>query len=456
MNEIELCLTEIQDFFQTGTTLAVAWRKKQLKRLKEAIRLYEKRILDALAEDLGKSGFEAYATELLIVNEEIDEYLKHLDEYSRKVPVRGNLFSFPSKAYTVAQPLGVVLIMSPWNYPFQLSMAPLVSAMAAGNCAIVKPSRYSSHTSQIIDELINKTFPSQYIAVFQGPSEVNQQLLEHRYDHIFFTGSQHVGRIVMESAARNLTPVTLELGGKSPVIVDKTANLKLAARRIIWGKCINAGQTCVAPDYVLVDKSVSQALIDQMKKAISQMFGSDPLHSPDLAHIINEKHFSRLISLFTCGTLAYGGQIDPKKLRIAPTIIVNPDLESDLMQDEIFGPILPIVAYESFDQAISFIQKRPHPLALYIFSKNKQNQMQAVSTVRYGGGCINDVVMHLTNTRLPFGGFGESGMGAYHGKKGFDTFSHTKSILESKTWLDIKIRYAPYKKKLSLIKRLFS
>ncbi len=456
MNEVQLCISEMRTFFRSGTTQAVDWRKRQLKLLKEGIKESEKQILDALFEDLGKSDFEGFATELGLVYTEIDNHIKYLDSWTRKHRVRGTLLSFPSKAYTVSIPLGLVLIMSPWNYPFQLSIAPLVSAMAAGNCVIVKPSRYSSHTSKVLESLLAKLYPSNYVTVFQGGSEMNQELLSHRYDHIFFTGSPTVGRVVMEAAAKYLTPVTLELGGKSPAIVEEDSDLALSARRIIWGKCLNAGQTCIAPDYVLVERSAASSLIEEMKKAITMMFGSDPLHAADLPHIINDRHFNRLIALFEEGTLAYGGQIDPKTLKIAPTLITDVELSGSLMRDEIFGPILPILTYESFDQAIKYVQAREHPLALYLFTNNKEHQEYVVRNVSYGGGCINDTVMHLSNSHLPFGGVGSSGMGSYHAKEGFDTFSHKKSVLESKRWLEVRLRYAPYRGKLSLIKRLFS
>jgi aldehyde dehydrogenase (NAD+) len=328
--------------------------------------------------------------------------------------------------------------------------------LAAGNCVIIKPSRYSSHTSQVLESLIAKLYPSHYVTVFLGGSEMNQELLSHRYDHIFFTGSPTVGKVVMEAAAKTLTPVTLELGGKSPAIVEANSDIPLAARRIIWGKCLNAGQTCIAPDYVLVERSVASQLIEEMKLAITNMFGSDPLHCKDLPHIINERHFNRLISLFEEGTLAYGGQIDPKNLKIAPTLMTDVQRTGTLMSDEIFGPILPILTYETFEQAVGYVQAREHPLALYLFSNDKEHKEHVVKTVSYGGGCINDTVMHLSNPNLPFGGVGSSGMGSYHAKQGFDTFSHQKSVLESKRWLEIKLRYAPYRGKLALIKRLFA
>ncbi|NCC12051.1 MAG: aldehyde dehydrogenase [Spirochaetia bacterium] len=455
MNEVQLCLAEMRTFFASGTTLSVAWRKEQLLNLKKHIREYEKPIMNALFEDLGKSDFEAFASEIGIVYQEIDNHARHLERWAAKKRVKGSLLSFPSKAYTIAQPKGVVLVMSPWNYPFQLSIAPLVSALAAGNCIILKPSRYSFHTAQVLEDLLSKTFPSHHVATFQGGSEMNKELLSHRFDHIFFTGSPEVGRIVMQEAAKRLTPVTLELGGKSPVIVEADSDIDLAARRIIWGKCLNAGQTCVAPDYVLVDQKVEEQLLEALKRAVTAMFGTEALHHNDYPHIINQKHFSRLISLFDMGNLAYGGQIDPKSLRIAPTIITDPKLDSPLMTEEIFGPILPLVRYDSFEQALAFVQSREHPLALYLFSNNKEHQQQVVQTLQYGGGCINDVVMHLSNSHLPFGGVGQSGIGSYHAKDGFLTFSHTKSILQSSALLEIKLRYAPFRGKLALIRRLF-
>ena len=456
MNEVQLCMSEMRTFFASGTTLPIAWRKEQLKTLKAGIKDHEKMILDALNADLGKTDFEGYSTEIGIVYSEIEHTLKHLDRWSDKKRVRSSLLSFPSSSYTLAQPLGVVLIMSPWNYPFQLTIAPLVSAIAAGNCIIVKPSRYSSHTSKVLKNLLAKLFPSQYITTFEGGSEMNQELLTHHFDHIFFTGSPNVGQIVMEKASKTLTPITLELGGKSPVIVEAQSNISLAARRIIWGKCLNAGQTCIAPDYVLVENSALKPLIEEMKRAITSMFGSDPLHNSELGHIINEKHFSRLVALLDQGKLVWGGQLDPKTLKIAPTLLTDVPLDSTLMQEEIFGPLLPIIGYETFEQALDFIAQRPHPLALYLFSDNKAHQKIVVSSLLYGGGCVNDTMMHLSNPRLPFGGVGDSGMGSYHAKKGFETFSHTKSILHSKTWLEVPLRYAPYKGKLALLKRFFS
>ncbi len=454
MKEIQLCMTEMREFFQTGTTLDVTWRKKQLKALRASISEHESAILKALYDDLGKSDFEGYATELGIVYSEIDQHLKHLDAWSKPKRVRSTILSFPSRSFIITQPLGVVLIMSPWNYPFQLAIAPLVAAIAAGNCAVVKPSRYSSHTSCVIVEVLAKVFPSGYVITFEGGSEMNTALLNYRFDHIFFTGSPTVGKIVMQKAARFLTPVTLELGGKSPAIIDEGANLKLAAKSIAWGKFLNAGQTCIAPDYILVTRDLYDPFIEELIGSIQSMYGTDPLNNSEFPKIINQKHFTRLAELLNEGTLAYGGQLDPKLMKIAPTIITDPNLQASLMTDEIFGPLLPIMAYDKFEEACAFIEKRDHPLALYFFGKNKQNEKRVVHTLLYGGGCINDTVLHLSNPHLPFGGVGASGMGRYHAKEGFMTFSHKKGILKKYTFWDVPIRYAPFKGKFSLIKRL--
>ncbi len=454
MKEIQLCMSEMRDFFQTGTTLNVAWRKKQLKALRVSISEHEKAILKALYQDLGKSDFEGFATELGIVYSEIDQHLKHLDAWSRPKRVRSTILSFPSRSYIVTQPLGVVLIMSPWNYPFQLAIAPLVAAIAAGNCAVVKPSRYSSHTSRVIVEVLAKVFPSDYVTTFEGGSEMNTALLNYRFDHIFFTGSPTVGKIVMQKAARFLTPVTLELGGKSPTIIDEGANLKLAAKSVAWGKFLNAGQTCIAPDYILIKRELHDRFIEELIDAIQSMYGTDPLNNSEFPKIINQKHFTRLTELLETGTFAYGGQLDPKLMKIAPTILTEPNLASALMTEEIFGPLLPIIAYDQFEEAFSFVEEREHPLALYFFGKNKQHEKHVVNTLLYGGGCINDTVLHLSNPHLPFGGVGASGMGKYHAKEGFTTFSHKKGILKKYTFLDVPLRYAPFKGKFSLLKRL--
>jgi aldehyde dehydrogenase (NAD+) len=454
MNDIQLCLAEQRAFFLSGTTQDVSWRKQQLNTLRQALDENRDRLLNALFLDLGKTEFEGFATELGGVYTEINHLLKHLDSWSKPHRVKTSLLNFPSRSFTLAQPLGVVLVMSPWNYPLLLTLSPLAAAMAAGNCIIIKPSRYSENTSRVLESILAKHFPSNYIATFQGGTDINTELLANRFDHIFFTGSTTVGKIVMQAASRYLTPITLEMGGKSPAIVDETANLKLAARRIVWGKCINAGQTCVAPDYVLVKKELQATFVEELKTAIQEMYGIEPLYNSDFPKIINQKHFTRLLNLLSDGTLAYGGQIDPELQKIAPTIITNPPLNSPLMKEEIFGPILPVIGFDTFEQATGFIQEREHPLALYLFSNDKARQKWVVHNLIYGGGCINDTVAHLANPDMAFGGVGSSGMGSYHAKESFTTFSHTKSILIKSNWVDIKIRYAPYKGKLSLAKRL--
>lgn len=454
MKEIELCISEMRGFFQTGTTLNVPWRKKQLKALQASISQNENAILAALHADLGKSKFEGYATELGIVYGEIAHHLKHLDAWSKPRRVRSTIASFPSRSFVITQPLGVVLIMSPWNYPFQLTMAPLIAAIAAGNCAIVKPSRQSSHTTKVIDTILSQAFPSTFVTTITGEDIDGSLLLDYRFDHIFFTGSERVGKIVMQKGAQFLTPITLELGGKSPVIVDEGTQLKLAAKRIVWGKFLNAGQTCVAPDYILVHRDSYVGLLEELVLAIQHMYGTNPLNNSEYPTIIDQRHFSRLAALLENGTLNYGGQLDPKLLKIAPTLIVDPDLNSPLMTEEIFGPLLPVIPYDQFEQAVSFIEQREHPLALYFFGAKKAHQKRVVHTLSYGGGCINDTVLHLSNPHLPFGGVGSSGMGRYHAKYGFDTFSHKKGILKKYPFPDVPLRYAPFRGKLALLKRL--
>lgn len=454
MHEIELCLAEQRAFFLSGATQDIAWRKQQLQTLRKALDENRDELLNALFLDLGKTEFEGFATELGGIYSEINHLLKHLDSWSKPHRVKTSFLNFPSHSFTLSQPLGVVLVMSPWNYPLLLTLSPLAGAMAAGNCIMVKPSRYSENTSRLIESILAKYFPSNYIATFQGGAETNKELLESRFDHIFFTGSTTVGKIVMQAASRNLTPVTLEMGGKSPAIVDETANIKLAARRIAWGKCINAGQTCVAPDYVLVKREMQSEFIEALKSALQEMYGTEPLFNQDLPKIINQKHFSRLLELLSQGSLAYGGQIDPASQKIAPSILTDPKMDSALMQEEIFGPILPVISFDTFEQATSFVQEREHPLALYLFSNDKARQKWVVRNLIYGGGCINDTVAHLANPDMAFGGVGSSGMGSYHAKESFTTFSHTKSILKKSNLIDTSIRYAPYKGKLSLAQRL--
>jgi aldehyde dehydrogenase (NAD+) len=448
-------------YFNTGVTRDVTYRKQQLQTLKKAIIDHEKDICAALKADLHKSTFESYATEIGIIIEEINFTVKHLSSWTRPKRVKSTIAQWPSKNYQYADPYGVVLIMAPWNYPFHLTMAPLIGAICGGNCAILKPSNYSPATSAFISTLISKIFLPQYITVIQGGREANQDLLKQKFDYIFFTGGVTVGKLVMHSAAENLTPLTLELGGKSPCIIDNTASIKIAAKRIVWGKFLNVGQTCIAPDYILVDTSVKDELLTQMRYYINQSFGTDPLTCDQYPSIITEKHFMRLCALIdgsdsTNGRVIYGAQTDSKTHRIAPTILDEPEPESPVMSNEIFGPIMPIISYPTgnLDFVIDFVSNRPHPLALYYFTNSKHNQKRIISTLQYGGGCINDTIIHLASSYMSFGGVGNSGMGSYHGKQSFTTFTHTKGVLQNSNKFDIPIRYPPYTdKKLKLLKK---
>lgn len=454
MQDVSSALERQRTFFLSGATLDVSWRKQQLMALKTALQTHEKALMEALRLDLGKCYFEGYETEIGMVHCEINHMLKHVKKWAKPKRVATPVIHFPANSKIYAEPLGVVLIMSPWNYPLQLTLAPLAAAMAAGNCAVVKPSRYSGETAKAIEQMITDTFPPEYVTVFQGGSAMNTELLQHRFDHIFFTGSPAVGKVVMEAAAKNITPVTLELGGKSPAIVDETADIRLAATRIAWGKFINAGQTCVAPDYVLVERSKEKQLLEELKRAILQFYGSDALHNEEFPKIINEKHYQRLCGLLSDGDIYYGGQQIEQLQKIAPTIMTKVRLDSELMTDEIFGPILPVLPYDSFEQVVTMVRSMEKPLALYLFSKDEDRQKWVMENISFGGGCINDTVVHLSNPNMHFGGVGHSGMGCYHGIRGFETFSHLKSVLKKANWLDVPVRYAPYRSKLGLVKKL--
>ena len=449
MNEEYLSVREKQEeYFKSGSTLDIKERIKNLKTLKCAMKANENLLLDALNKDLGKTFFEGYETELGVVYSEINHLIKHTKKWAKTKKVGTPLAHFPSKSYILKQPKGNVLIFSPWNYPIQLALNPLAAALAAGCTVILKPSRYSEYTSKALKKVLSEFFNESLVYVAEGGHQANQDLLDIRFDHIFFTGSPNVGRVVMAAASKNVTPVTLELGGKSPVIIDDSANIKLSAVRLAWGKYLNAGQTCVAPDYLLIDEKVKDEFIKEFKIAINKMFGDNPLSSPDLPKIINEKHFERAKALLKCGNVELGGKFDSSKLKIEPTLITNPDLTSPLMCDEIFAPILPLITFKEFDEALEFIQKREKPLAFYIFSKDNKRIKKAHSMLIFGGGCVNDCVVHLTNPNMPFGGVGNSGLGSYHSKQGFDTFTHEKSILRKSLLLDIPVRYAPYKSSL--------
>ena len=445
-----------REYFLTGETKSVKFRKKQLELLKQTILANEKKIYEALKEDLGKSEIESYMCEVALVVNEIKYILKHLKSFVKKKKVPTSIVNFPASSYEMPCPKGNVLIMSPWNYPFMLTIEPLVDALAAGNTAIVKPSAYSKATSKLIYEMLSSTFEQKYVAVVTGGREVNQDLLTLKFDHVFFTGSKTVGHEVLKNAERNLTTVTLELGGKSPCIVDKTAPIALAAKRIVFGKFINCGQTCIAPDYILVHESVKEMFLRSLILEIKLQYGENPLTDPLYGKIISEKHFDKVVGLLENQKVLYGGKYNRESLKIEPTVVVDPDLNSNIMTNEIFGPIIPVVTYKTNSEALEIIRRNDTPLAQYIFTKDKNVKNFFETNVLFGGGCINDTIMHISTPLLAFGGVGQSGMGAYHGKRGFDTFSHYKSIINKSTKLDLPLRYRPHSNfKIKTIKKFF-
>lgn len=446
--QIDNILQLQRDFYDSGATIPVSFRKEQLKKLYQAIQKYQPQIAEALKKDLGKSSYESFMCEIGLVLSEISYMIRHVKKFSKRKTVYTPLAQFASHSYMQPVPYGNTLIMSPWNYPFLLSIDPLVDAIAAGNTAIIKPSAYSPATSKVIEMLVKECFSPAHVSVITGGRAENAALLEKKFDFIFFTGSQNVGREVMRHAAVNLTPVVLELGGKSPCIVEESADIRLAARRIVFGKYLNCGQTCVAPDFILCHKSIQDKLLQELKLQVEKQFGSDPLADNDYGKIINQKHFDRLCRLLQSGELYLGGETDAEALRIAPAIMTHMTFDAPVMQEEIFGPILPVLTYENFDELMLLLKKRPKPLALYLFSSNKAHIRRVNEELSYGGGCINDTIIHLATSEMGFGGVGESGMGAYHGKAGFDAFSHQKSIVDKKTWLDLPMRYQPYTSKL--------
>lgn len=446
-DEIRSLLEKQRRYYKTGATLPVRFRMEQLKKLYRAVKKYESEIFAALAADLGKSRYESFLCENGMVLSEISYLLRHVRQFAAKKPVRTPLAQFPSRSFRLPIPYGNTLILSPWNYPFLLTIAPLADAIAAGNTAIVKPSAYSPATSAVLREMLSAYFPEEYIAVITGGRAENTALLEQKFDFIFFTGSQAVGKEVLRHAAEHLTPVVLELGGKSPCIVDASANIPLAAKRIVFGKFLNCGQTCVAPDYILCEESVKPALLSEIKKQIRLQYGEKPLENKNYGKIINEKHFRRLCGLMDSQKIAIGGERNENTLQIAPTVLDGAAEGDAVMQEEIFGPILPILPFRRFDEVLQNLKEKEKPLALYLFSENRAHIRRVLRELSYGGGCINDVVIHLATSEMGFGGVGESGMGSYHGKCGFDAFSHYKSIVDKKTWLDLPMRYAPYEKK---------
>ena len=437
-------LQKQREFFKRGATLPQAFRLESLRKLKSAIKNYESHIFAALYKDLGKSETESYMCEISLCLGEIDYFLKNLKKLSKDKTVPTPLSNFPAKSIIKTVPMGNVLILSPWNYPFLLSIEPLIEALAAGNTVVLKPSAYSPNTSSLIKNMLGEIFAQEYVSVITGGREENKNLLSEKFDYIFFTGSTAVGKEVLRRAAENLTPVSLELGGKSPCIVDESADIKLSARRIVFGKFLNCGQTCVAPDYILCQESILPALTAALKAETEKQFGKEPLLNPDYGKIVNDKHFKRILSLIDWRKVILGGKSDENSLKIEPTLMTDVSWSDAVMKEEIFGPILPILSYKNLNEVIQSIEDKPHPLALYIFSKNKENIKNITEHCRYGGGCVNDVILHLATPYLPFGGVGESGMGCYHGKFGFETFSRKKSILHKSTLIDIALRYQPY------------
>ena len=445
MKDIHALLEKQRAYFRSGATLPVKFRIAQLKTLYAAVQKYEKEICEALAADLGKSHYEGFMCEVGFVLSELSYMIRHTRKFARKKRVHTPLAQFASRSFQQPVPRGNTLIMSPWNYPFLLSIDPLTNAIAAGNTAIVKPSAYSPATSRMVEKIIKECFSPEYVAVVTGGRAENGALLEQKFDFVFFTGSQAVGKEVLRHAAEHLTPAVLELGGKSPCIVDATADLKLAAKRIVFGKYLNCGQTCVAPDYILCEKSVKDAFVAEVVKQIRKQYGEKPLENRDYGKIINEKHFARLCGLIDPKKVVIGGEVDARSCRIAPTVMDRVTYEDAVMGEEIFGPIMPILTFEGFDALVEELKGKDKPLALYIFSKDQKRIERVTTELSYGGGCVNDVIIHLVTSEMGFGGVGESGMGSYHGKAGFDAFSHQKSIVDKKNWIDLPMRYPPYR-----------
>jgi aldehyde dehydrogenase (NAD+) len=455
--EIKGIYSRQQAFFESGATRSYSFRKEQLKKVKHAVKKYENKIIEALSKDFRKSPFETYGTEIGPLLTEIRHTIGSLKNWMRPQRVGTPLPFLPSSSWTYSDPLGITLIISPWNYPFLLMMRPVISSMAAGNTMILKPSEISAHTAAVITEMIREYFDEEYIAVINGDGEAvgNELLNNYHFDHVFFTGSVNVGRKIMQMAAKHLSPVTLELGGKSPCIVDREADVDFAAKKIAWGKMLNAGQTCVAPDYLLLHEDVKDQFLASFRKVISQMYGADPKQSPDFARIISDRRFDALVKFLGDGEIMFGGETDASERYIAPTVILNVQKDDAIMKEEIFGPILPVIVYREQQEVFQHIAANPYPLALYIFSSNKKTSEYYIENIRFGGGCVNNTLIHLGNPDLPFGGVGTSGIGQYHGEHGFDTFTQVKSIMKTPTWFDAPLWYPPYKNNVKWIKKIF-
>lgn len=449
-----LSLSSMRKYFESGVTRSYEFRKSKLLQLKQAVLQREEEIYAALYSDLKKSREEAYATELGLLLAEINTGLKHLKKWMQPESAGINLVNLPSSSKIYRDPLGVVLIISPWNYPFQLLLIPLIGALAGGNCAVLKPSEFAPATASVIEKIISQVFSQEYVKIVQGDgAEVIPEMIQSfRFDHIFYTGSIPVGKIIYQLAAKDLVSVTLELGGKSPAIVESDADINVAARRIVLGKFINAGQTCIAPDYVIVHESIKTKVLEKLKQTINLFYGESKMDSDEYGKIINEKRFDKLVSYLSDGKLVFGGQYDKSKLFIEPTIIENPPLDSPLMKEEIFGPILPVLVFNSKEEALSIIQQNPNPLAFYLFTADAKKEKEWIESVHFGGGCINNTAWHFTNHQIPFGGIGNSGIGAYHGKSTFVTFTHAKPVMKTPVWFDPSIKYPPFKGKLKIFK----
>ena len=453
--EIALIVEKQRRYFQTGATLPVEHRIRALKKLQQLILTHESEIAEALNQDLGKSAVEGYMCETGMVLSEINYMLSHVRSFAKEKTVRTPLVQFASRSYQKPSPYGVALIMSPWNYPLLLTLDPLVDALAAGNTVVIKPSAYSPATSALLKRLLESAFSPEYVAVITGGREENACLLDQKFDYIFFTGSKAVGQTVLEKAARHMTPATLELGGKSPCIVHRSADLKIAARRIVFGKFLNCGQTCVAPDYLLCDESVKDELVGYLKEEVVRQYGPNPMENPAYGKIITDKHFRRICGLIDAEKVVIGGALNADTRKIEPTILDRVTWEDAVMGEEIFGPILPVLTYREEEEVIDLVNAHDKPLALYVFSRDKSFVDEVTSRCSFGGGCVNDVIIHLATCNMGFGGVGESGMGAYHGKTGFDAFTHYKSIVDKKTWLDLPMRYQPYTKLNEKLIRMF-
>ena len=453
--EAKLILETQKQYFQTRATRDVGMLKKLLSNLRSEILKKEEAIYEALYKDFKKSKFEAYFSEVGIIISEIDATLKHIDSWSKPKKIRAAGLNFPSRDYIYSEPYGTVLVIAPWNYPFQLAIAPVIAAIAAGNTVVLKPSEHTTHTSQLLENILSAVFRPEHLKVIQGGIPETTLLLKERWDYIFFTGSVPVGKIVAKAAAPYLTPLTLELGGKNPCIVDDSMPTQLIAKRLVWGKFVNAGQTCIAPDYLLVHNSIKTQLIHDLKSEITKAYGTNPQTSEDYPRIVNSAHLSRLIAMLKDSEVIFGGTYDASDSYLAPTLINEPSMDSEVMKGEIFGPILPILSYETENDIQSILSHYDKPLGFYVFSSDSSFYKKMIETYSFGGGTINDTMIHFGNSKLPFGGVGESGIGTYHGKLGFDTFSHKKGIVIKANWLDIPLRYAPYTNKLKNLKRLF-